>query len=65
MTSELPKYLNDQLGVFLNVKQQKWSWLKSYKNELLRKNILSNTFSTFQLSVLHKFHFSRDYFFHL
>ena len=28
MTSEFSKYLNEQLGVFLNVKPQKWS-LKS------------------------------------
>ena len=24
VTSEFSKYLNEQLGVFLNVKQQKW-----------------------------------------
>ena len=29
MTSELSKYLNEQLGVFLNVKQQNWSQLKT------------------------------------
>ena len=29
MTSELSKYLNKQLGVFLNVKQEKWSQLKT------------------------------------
>ena len=31
MTSELSKYLNKQLDVFLNVKRQKWSWLKTKK----------------------------------
>ena len=29
MTSELSKYLNEQLGVFLNVKQEKRSQLKT------------------------------------
>ena len=38
MTSELSKYLNEQLDVFLNVKQQKWSQLKKLKNGFLSKN---------------------------
>ena len=37
MTSELSKYLNEQLDVFLNVKQQKWSL--DIKNGFLSKNI--------------------------
>ena len=37
MTSELSKYLNEQLDVFLNVKQQKWS--SDIKNGFLSKNI--------------------------
>ena len=29
MTSELSTYLNERLGIFVNVKQQKWSLLKT------------------------------------
>ena len=49
--SGLSKYLHEQLGVFLNVKQQKWSWLKTLETVLLRKNffvwfnILSNGYA--------------------
>ena len=32
MTSEVSKNLNEQLGVFLNVEQQKWSCLKTEKD---------------------------------
>ena len=39
MTSELSKYLNEQLGVFLNVKQQKWRELKHIKKEFLNKTL--------------------------
>ena len=31
MTSDLFKHLNEQLGVFLNAKQQKWRYPKTYK----------------------------------
>ena len=37
MTSELWKYLNEQLGVVLNLKQEKWVYLKTQKNGFLRK----------------------------
>ena len=42
MTWELLKHLNEHLGVFLNVKQQKWSQLKYTKIGFF--NILSNTY---------------------
>ena len=42
MTSELSKYLNEQVGVFLNVKQQKRSWLKTEKKEFLSENTFYN-----------------------
>ena len=38
VTSELSKYLNEQLGVFLNVKQQKIKVAKNIKNGSLSKN---------------------------
>ena len=45
MTSELSKYLNEEQGVFLNVKQQKQSKLKTEKTDfLVLCKILSNTF---------------------
>ena len=51
MTSEFSKYLNEQLGVFFNVKQQKGSLLKTRRREFLGKNVfvccnyLSNTYA--------------------
>ena len=41
MTSEIPKYLVEKLGVFLNVKQQKWSKLKTFKKTFLSKNVFN------------------------
>ena len=32
--------LQEQLGVFLNVKQQKWSELKTLNDEFLSKNFI-------------------------
>ena len=55
MTSELPKYLNEQLGVFLNVKQQKWSWLKIYiKKDFQVKTFMYNVIF-YQILMLLKF----------
>ena len=52
MTSKLSKYSIEQLGVFVNVKQQKWSRLKTKKgflskNLFVQCNILSNTYLRF------------------
>ena len=41
VTSEIPKYLVEKLGVFLNVKQQKWSKLKTFKKTFLSKNVFN------------------------
>ena len=38
MTSKLSKDLNEQLGVFLHEKQQKWSQQKTLKKGFLSKN---------------------------
>ena len=40
MTSGLLKYLDEQLRVFLNGKQQKWSQLKTQKEDFQAKNVL-------------------------
>ena len=37
MTSELSKYLNKQVGLFLNVKQQKWSHLKTLEKLIFKQ----------------------------
>ena len=52
-TSELSKYLNEQLGEFLNVKQQKWSYL-------IKQNFLYNAIFYWILMLLDfwKFMFS-------
>ena len=42
MMSELSKYLNEQMGVFLNVKQQKYSQLKTQKIGFSAKTFLYN-----------------------
>ena len=54
MTSELSKYLKEQLGVFLNVKQPKWSWLKTLKKDFQVKTFLYNAMF-YQILMLFKF----------
>ena len=39
MISELSKHLNEQLGVFSNVKQQKMKLAKNIKKAFLSKNV--------------------------
>ena len=39
MMSELSKYLNDQLVVFLNVKHEKWSQLKTKKKWIFKRKL--------------------------
>ena len=42
MTSELSKYLTEQLGVFLNVRQQKLSYQKYNKRVFKQKSFQKN-----------------------
>ena len=49
MTSEFSKHLNEQLGVFLNMKQQKLSQLKDIKQEV------GDDLSVCMMNILPKF----------
>ena len=59
MTSEFLKYLNEQLGVFLNVKQQKWSELKTKKRNFDAKTFFYNVMF-YQILMLSFWTFSRS-----
>ena len=54
MTSALSEYLSEQLGVFLNVKQQKCSKLKTWKQDFYAKTLLYNVIF-YQILMLFKF----------
>ena len=53
MTSELLKYLNEKMDVFLKTKQQKWGLLKT-TNIFLTKAFLYNVIY-YQILMLFKF----------
>ena len=53
MTLELSKYLSEQLGVFLNVKQQNGSWLK--KRDFFKEKSFLYNVKIYQIPMLFKF----------
>ena len=53
MTLELSKYLSEQLGVFLNVKQQNGSWLK--KRDFFKEKSFLYNVKIYQIPKLFKF----------
>ena len=51
MTSELSKYLTEQLGVFLNVRQQKLSYQK-YNKRVFKQKSFQNNIIFYQILML-------------
>ena len=54
MMSELLKYLNEQLGVSLNVKQQKTKLAKNIKKWIFKQKLFCNVIF-YQILMLFKF----------
>ena len=51
MTSELSKYLTEQLGVFLNVRQQELSYQK-YNKRVFKQKSFQNNIIFYQILML-------------
>ena len=62
MMSELSKHLNEQLGVFLNVKQQKWNKLKTLKKGIFKFSSKSFLYNVIFSQILMSFKFLKIFY---
>ena len=55
MTSELSKHLNEQLGVVLNVKQQKMKLAKNTEKKIFKLKLFLHNVKFYEILLLFKF----------
>ena len=55
MTSELSKHLNEQLGVVLNVKQQKMKLAKNIEKKIFKLKLFLHNVKFYEILLLFKF----------